>query len=386
MIEELKKGFDSYFIQQPLYVKLILILTISIFLPFYITIPVIFTVGIFFISDKDRLTAILNVPYVTLYVFLSLLLLVVPLIYKNYCGFACGILLIIFFILESYLSNVMTDKLFDWICNLCCVMSFFCAMIAIAERVLNLQDRVTALTNNANYYGYMIELMVLICFYKFIATKKPVFFIIIAADIAALIFTQCRSAWTALLVGLFILSWILKKKKTIMILVIITVALAVAIYFDPSLVPRDSILDLSLTNRIYIWSQAFKDFLRNPLFGRGLLAYYQISGSTAHAHNVLIDSLESTGIVGTAVFCVLVGSVIKELVNSWKSGNEQIRARVALCGGVIGATLIHGITDTPIMGFQTGLFFFLILSLRPKITYRSVSEPVLKRTAHLDKI
>ena len=370
MILTKKDRFDIYFIKQPLPVRLLLILTVSIFFPLYITIPIVVTVCIFIIRDDEMRKSILVAPDLMLYAFMGLLLLVVPLIYNNYVGFFCGILVIMFFVLEFYIRRVMTKDLFNTICTLCCGMSLFCAAIAAAEKLFGIQIRVDALTGNANYYAYLIELMVIICFYKFVTTKKLVYIFIFAVNIAALILTGCRSAWLALLIGLLIFSLIQKNKTAFIVLTAISLTLAAAIYFNPDILPRYDDLDFSLIDRLTIWRKALADFFAHPFFGRGLFAYSQISGSEIqpHAHNIFIECLESTGIVGTSIAVLYIGSVLRDLAVSWKSGNEKIKARVALCAGLIAATFTHGITDAPIMGAQTGLFFILALSLRPRVT------------------
>jgi O-antigen ligase len=360
---------DTYFVQQPLNIRFLLILTVSIFMPIYITIPVVIAVGIFMLKDNGMRTALLDTPHSLLYVFMGFLLLTIPLIYNNFTGFFTGILVVVFFILEFTISSVMTGKLFDYICKIACAMSLFCAVVAIAEKVFGIQLRVDALSGNANYYAYMIELMVIICCYQFFTTKKYIYLIILSANLAALILTGCRSAWFAMLAGLFVFALIKKHWKLLIVLAGVSLAITGAILLCPDLLPRYDNLDFSLTDRLIIWKNALGDFFAHPIFGRGLFAYAQISGSVIqpHAHNIFIDCLESTGLVGTAIAVIFLRSVIKDLVDSWKSGSEQIRASVALCGGLIAATFAHGLTDAPIMGAQTGLLFIIVLSLRPRV-------------------
>lgn len=368
MILTENKSLKACSIQQPSNAKYLFILTLSIFLPIYITIPVVITVFIFIVKENRLLTPVLTTPNVNLYALLSILLLAVPILYRNYLGFFCGLLVITYSFLEFFISQAMTKELFDSICNLCCGMSFVCAVIAVMEKVTGLHNRVEALTGNANYYAYIIELMALICYYKFITAKKPVYLLVFAANIAALVLTECRSAWIALLIGLLLFSLILKNRKSFIILSVISLGLAAAVLLNPSLLPRYSDLDFSFSDRFTIWKNAIADFLAHPVFGRGLFSFSQISGSKTipHAHNIFIECLESTGIVGTAILSIFFGSVIKDLVESWKSGDEQMKASVALCGGLIAATFVHGMTDAPIMGAQTGLLFVLVLSLRPR--------------------
>jgi O-antigen ligase len=116
---------------------------------------------------------------------------------------------------------------------------------------------------------------------------------------------------------------------------------------------------------------AFTDFLKHPFFGRGLLAHYQLTGNkiTPHAHNIYLDMLESTGIFGTSAIIFIFSFFARQLLQAYRQGDESVKARVALCGSAIAATMVHGITDAPIVGFQTGMMFALLLSMCPKPVY-----------------
>ncbi len=98
------------------------------------------------------------------------------------------------------------------------------------------------------------------------------------------------------------------------------------------------------------------------------MAFYQVSGNivTPHAHNILLDTLECDGIIGTAIIIFFFVIIIRQLIASYKSNIPEFKASAVLCCSIITATLVHGITDMPIMGINTGLFFFLLLAFRPK--------------------
>jgi len=384
MLQTLIKGLSSIYIQyssQHISIRLTILLAASIFLPLYLTIPAIIYVSISFLRLKDEFALNIRSPYKAMLMLLEAILLIVPLLHRNYWGFCCGIALILILILEINISRIMTGRLFDRICDLIYGFGIVNAAVAIFQKAAGLQERVTAFTNNANYYAYMIEFIVILCFYRYVKTKKPMALIALAANLAALAFTGSRSAWIGLLIGLAAFCRILQLKKYHRVLVVLILVLGAAVYFYPSLLPRYSILDDSLTDRFRIWSGALKDFIRNPLFGRGLLAYYQITGSkiTPHAHCLYLDLLESTGLIGTAlVFCIFL-TIVKQLVLAYRFGNRKARERVALCGAMIAATLVHGFTDTPIIGFQTGMLFALVLSIRPKCSSEALYEHKNKR-------
>lgn len=369
MTAKLKQKFTSLFIKQPLYIRVIIVLTVSIFLPLYITIPVILAAFAFFLHSKACRKAIMNTPHVILLAFTSFLLLATPLVFKNYCGFACGLLFIIYIIFEISISSVMTEKLLRLLCGICCAMSVICFAAAVVEKAFNLQTRAEAFTYNANFYGYIVELVILICFYQFIRTKKPMYLLIAAANVCAIFLADCRSAWSGLLAGLIVLFAVLKMRKSLISLLSISVTVITVIFINPCLFPRHNDIGATTLNRFHIWNQAFTDFLHHPVFGRGLLALYQVSHNivTPHAHNILLDFLECTGIVGTAVLIFFFVVIIRQLSSSFKLGDTQTKRCVALCWSIIAATIAHGVTDMPVMGIHTGLFFIIMLAMRPKL-------------------
>jgi hypothetical protein len=95
MLDKVKKGYELHFKQQPLYIKYILLLTVSVFLPLYVTVPVILAAGGYFILNSGISVRQTKSPYFMLYALLGIIALAVPLVYKNYPGFGCGILMIL---------------------------------------------------------------------------------------------------------------------------------------------------------------------------------------------------------------------------------------------------------------------------------------------------
>jgi len=365
---KIKEKYIIQFLRMPNHVKLVVLLTISVFLPVYITIPVILAAFTYILANKSRLKVLMNMQFKNPLIVLGIALLIVPLYYKNYDGFFCGILFIIFIVLEIFISQVMSRSLFELACDICCGMSLICVVASLIQKFLEHQARVEGLTYNSNFYAYIIELVVIICFYKIATSEKPMIYIFIAAaNLITMSFTECRSAWGAMIAGLFVLFLMLKKSKLLAMLAVILVATGVTIYFYPSLMPRYYNFTATMQNRLYIWHRAFADFLSHPLFGRGLLAFYQVSGNivTPHAHNILLDTLECDGIVGTLIILFYFGVIIKQLVAAFKSDIPWFRTGAVLCSSIIAATLVHGITDMPIMGVNTGLLFFILLAFRP---------------------
>lgn len=68
------------------------------------------------------------------------------------------------------------------------------------------------------------------------------------------------------------------------------------------------------SNRLTIWSDAYNIFLDRPIFGHGIAQYRHLTSQVAltahdHVHNILLESLISFGLVGTAVLIFLLGKI-----------------------------------------------------------------------------
>ncbi|MDR3644924.1 MAG: O-antigen ligase family protein [Clostridia bacterium] len=382
--------YKKHFSSQPAGVRLVLLVTISIFLPLYATAAAIIASSVYILRRHQRRAALNASPYLHIAHVLWLLLLVVPLIYRNYIGFLCGAATILIFIIALYIKPFASVSLLNRVCDLCCVMSLFEAVTAVVERflapllgpqsvlpldlllgreaVLAQFSRVSGVSYNPNFYAFIMEFIVVIAFYRLLTGRHPVFYIAVAAVNTAVIFlTDCRSAWAALFVGLLVLFALFKKKGGLIGLAAAVVAFGAAISLFPALLPRVTDVGRTTAIRMAIWKGAFADFLRHPVFGRGLLAYYQVTGVfiTPHAHNIPLDLLECTGIVGFLLIIVYLVLALTEIVRASRSGGDPARAACALCFGCLTVTMVHGITDMPLMGLQTGMLFFLVMALRP---------------------
>ncbi len=225
MLSIIKQKYVKPFRDMPANIKLVVILTVSVFLPVYITVSAIVASFLYIVCNKSRLKSLIEVQHINLLIILAVLLLVIPLYYKNYYGFLCGILFIIFIVLEIYISKFMSSEILNLACDICCGMSLICIFASIIQKVFENQQRVEGLTYNPNFYAYIIELVVVICFYKIATSKKSFIYIFIAvANMIALCFTGCRSGWGALLAGLFVLFLLFKKRKYIGVLLALLVS------------------------------------------------------------------------------------------------------------------------------------------------------------------
>ena len=66
--------------------------------------------------------------------------------------------------------------------------------------------------------------------------------------------------------------------------------------------------------RIRIWKSALDEFKKNPVLGSGIgISYHDevLDADYVHPHNIILELLSETGIVGFGVFAILFGLIFK---------------------------------------------------------------------------
>jgi len=148
-----------------------------------------------------------------------------------------------------------------------------------------------------------------------------------------------------------------------------------------------SIDDATQLSRIALWQGAATMFLQHPFLGVGYGNYkFLISAfvpgtepDKLDAHNLYLQFLAETGIVGFISFSVLVGAFF---LLSLKSVRQQDTLSGIVAFGVCGAiasTLIHGTVDFLfIVSPQFGSLFWLMLGLGSHVMPRTAGRMVPK--------
>ena len=364
---------------------IIMFVVFIIFLPHYFSLAAMVGVAIYLIYTKQLKKIIFNTPRGHWALIFGGLSMIVSLYYQNYRGFmqCIGIVFVAIFIL--YYRNYVDERLFTFIVDTCCLLSLCCfvwGLLEYAQIVDRLgypfdefivedspANRINSTFYNANYYGMMIQFLVLMCLYKILHAKtihRVVFYVVtILCNLFVLYLSGCRAGWLSFLVTIPLIFYINKRKKTSLFLVLMIVLVVVIVLLNPEIFPRfDNILRYFF-NRTKIWFTAIKGICETPLFGRGPSAYYMIyeslNGRKAfHSHSVYLDPLLSFGIVGVGMICYFAWPVVKEVYRLYaKKINIELFALI-ICA--ILAVLIHGIFDYTVFWIQTGTVFLLILN------------------------
>lgn len=351
------------FIKQTFDEKAILILTISVFLPFFITALTAVTVLLVLIFKKRDIRLFIHSQNCIYAALLMLLSLVTPLIYRNFPGLFAGAFFSVFLLLFFYLQSVMTDSIYDRMCAWICALSVPCLIMAVIQLLPNPGIRACSVFFNSNYYAFIAELIIPAAFYMMTGTEhKFRYAIVVSLNIAALMLTNCRSAWLSLIGGLAVFFLCIHAYRYFYMLLGVVLLTASFIYNWPELIPRFFELKQSSATRFLIWNEAWQEFKAHPVFGQGLLSYFHYSGrvSAAHAHNLIIDIAVNFGMIGSALLIIYIVLFLINIIGELKhSQNKRIPALIL---GILTIAFIHGITDVPVLGFQTGMLFLLLIS------------------------
>jgi O-antigen ligase len=192
----------------------------------------------------------------------------------------------------------------------------------------------------------------------------------------ALLLTQSRGGLIAFVAMLLINACLsARDRKTrirraaIVLVACLIVAAAAGVFFQR----LGEIDDFTAVSRLAIWSGAFTLFAHSPVFGigfgnlRGLMGglLNLPDGWTGDAHNLYLELLAETGLVGFLVFGILVVLSLRTALKQWRVTQSHFDKMIALAAFVaICGVLVHGTVDylfhtTP----QVTALFFLMLAL-----------------------
>lgn len=341
---------------------LLLICTASIFLPFYLcAVPLLFTF-IHFLRKQNGFKAFIP-PHAAWFYAFAALGIAVGTIYSHWQGIIVFELLILLFLFGFYAQSIMTEKIRCDMFTVVSIGSIATAAVAIIQRILNMPLRSTSFFYNANYYAYVCEIVIVALIYAvYRYGSKPVFLAAIFADFAGILASGCRTAWLAVFFGVLILMICLKKYRHMLILIGIGAVIAIGIYFLPQIIfPRYVNFHSDKSLRLLIWKTTIGYIKQHFVFGQGMFTYFLLSKGRAHdthAHNLLLDLLVNFGVVGTGLITTFLVLMVRDLV---KGLRKNMPYAIAL--GVIAASFVHGVTDVPFIGLQSGGMFVLMFSL-----------------------
>lgn len=348
-----------------------IVLTVSLFLPFYFSVVTVSAVAIITMLDYSRRAKAFESPYTKLLLSSMVGSFFVAAVYNNYWGMGYSLLLMAVVISGLYLKSIMTRQLFHQILDLACASSVLSAVVAYVQKFymygIQPEYRPVSTFTNANYYGAMIEFVVLAAVYRMITNPKDRKFYgaIIGLNLIGLYLSASMSACFALICGLLVMLFFKKKYKLMTLLLVFSVAFAALSLFVPELFPRVEAIDHTFGQRLSIWQTAIKGIEQHPLLGQGPTAYRIICAElngyvTFHCHNLLLDSLLNFGFIGTGAISIYILAQCRLLYLRFR--NRICTNMNILMLAVFASVMVHGLTDVTIFWIQTGALFMIIFS------------------------
>ncbi len=260
--------------------------------------------------------------------------------------------------------------------------------------------RATGPIGDPNYYAQIILIIVPLALERFFHEKHPFLRLValwgVAASTLTIIFTYSRGGLISMAIALLVLFWYYPPKRSYIPFIIFGIV-ALFMVLPPNYLDRlftlsnffgstspAGINELSLRGRLVENLAAWEMFKANPLFGVGLGSYaylfpeyskrlgISLVATERHAHNLFLETLAETGMIGFLVFAALLVWCVYILIKARAAFltcglKEYAGLSIAYLAGFVGyfsaATLLHN-------GFPR--YFYLILGLA--LAVRMVSE------------
>lgn len=192
----------------------------------------------------------------------------------------------------------------------------------------------------------------------------------------ALLLTQSRGGLLAFVAILLVHAYFsardrkTRMRRVALVLIVCLLAAAVAGFFFQRLGEID---DFTAVSRLAIWSGAFTVFAQSPLFGTGFGNLRGLMGGllslpdgwTGDAHNLYLELLAETGLIGFAAFGILMFFALRTALGQLRKVENHFNKMTALailaalCGVLVHGTVDYLFHTTP----QVTALFFLVLGL-----------------------
>ncbi len=316
-----------------------------------------------------------------------------PIFHGNIAGIASGFGILLVFLMFIYLSRVITTAFIDKVFNVICALSIFSAAWAVVEKILyinfpalatldittpsNDELRCAATFGNPNLYSSVICFATLIALHMLIEKRGDfkLYMITIAANLVGMLLCASIMGMIELAVGVILLLILKRCWRLLAVIGGVGVCAAFAVIAVPELLPHLSEAGRSFELRVLIWQLAFVMFRCAPLFGRGILSYMAFSPDyvgmetalgiseirvTTNAHNLVIDSLLSFGIIGTLVMLFYFFMSIAPVVREYFKQRNRSLPSLALAAMV--GIAVHCMFDVTLLWPQVAVLFLIIFA------------------------
>lgn len=249
------------------------------------------------------------------------------------------------------------------------------------------------LTNHYSTNGMLLGAGIIIFGSELIYRKRKKDILLFAIMLIALLLTGKRSDIIFTVGGLYLAYYCFmsNKKKTrltntITIIIFVSLALFIVINFIPSLATFINRFESTAESgdvtlgRTKMWAVAMDCFLENPVLGIGWGRFKYRNLKEWNAHNIYVQLLAETGIVG---FLVYIFFFISTLVKSWQylkairiKGNAKEKEELYLIFSIAMQVffLLYGFTGNPLYDKEVYVPYYIACTITYYFTKKSTNK------------
>jgi O-antigen ligase len=273
--------------------------------------------------------------------------------------------------------------------------SLYDVLYPVQEEILQIpawEGRITSFLEHYNGLAGYINLVIPFCLAFAIGGSDPALRTLskwcLALAGVALLLTQSRGgliAFVAILVTHACLSARDSKTRIRRIAIVLFVCLLAAAVAGVFFQRLGEIDDFTAVSRLAIWGGAFTVFARSPVFGTGFGNLRSLMGGllnlpdgwTGDAHNLYLELLAETGLLGFVTFGILVVLALRDSLRQLRNTRDEfghiigLAVFAAICGVLVHGTVDYLFHTTP----QVAALLFLVLGLLSAQTFRHEGAP-----------
>lgn len=186
----------------------------------------------------------------------------------------------------------------------------------------------------AAFYNQYTIILLSVYFFMKKGIKKTLLLLLILLNIYCMMFMYSRAAYLGAAVGLFLL---FSFKKQWLLVPLLLVALFWQVALPEKAVQRfeettDEYggVEASAERRLLIWEKGMELFQENSLVGIGYGSFSRLGYDLRDTHNIYVKILVEQGIIGMAIFVVLMFMFISEGFRLYRNGNDDLSKGLGL--------------------------------------------------------
>lgn len=214
-----------------------------------------------------------------------------------------------------------------------------------------LSKRIYSTFFNPNIFGFYINFIILMVCENLDFRKINLQWIVFFTGILCLFFTFSRTSWISLIIALLIRSIFNKKYLKFALVISIAIFGLDTILGVGRMDPGRAAEDSSLMYRLEIWKACIEITKDNFIAGIGFGTLFKhisqysniVKPNIEHCHNLYLQILTETGIIGFSIFLSILYKIVKKL---WTKISSQNNAIWITALTVLAMTMIHGMVDS----------------------------------------